>query len=152
MIAFETNVHIFGIPKTRKAQIGAWLAIVCGDRRSCFDEAGERGEDLADLTTMFEPVVITFSVAVVTHHIGERRTRYSRAGRFCRPRERSRWELIPCHPRAVQRPRTRPDCRGAGTNAIACNWLLPRGFCSMFSEFRKREKAMTRNFDSDHRK
>lgn len=49
----------------------ARLALAGGYRGSSFHKVGQRGEDLTDFTGMFESVVIAFSIAVVTHHIGQ---------------------------------------------------------------------------------
>jgi hypothetical protein len=47
------------------------LAAAGWDRRSRLRQAGERGEDLVDFTTVFEAVIVAFAVAVVAHHIGQ---------------------------------------------------------------------------------
>jgi hypothetical protein len=46
-------------------------AVAWGYLGGSLHNAGERGEDLRGFPGMFEPVVIAFSVAVVTHHIGQ---------------------------------------------------------------------------------
>jgi hypothetical protein len=41
------------------------------DRGSSLHKAGESAEDSTDFTDMFEPVIISFSLVVVTHYIGQ---------------------------------------------------------------------------------
>jgi hypothetical protein len=53
----------------RKRAMKERLAMAGGYRGSSLHKAGESGEDSTDFTGMFEPVIIAFSVAVVTHHI-----------------------------------------------------------------------------------
>ena len=47
------------------------LAAASGDLRSSLHKAGEGGEGLADVTGMFEAVIIMLSVALVSHHLGQ---------------------------------------------------------------------------------
>ena len=52
------------------------LVVGDGQGRSSLHDPGERGEDLAGFTRVFEPVIIALTVAVVAHQIGQERTEY----------------------------------------------------------------------------
>jgi hypothetical protein len=63
------------------------LAAAGWDRRSRLRQAGERGEDLVDFTTVFEAVIVAFAVAVVAHHIGQAERTSLKAGQWGQSRK-----------------------------------------------------------------